>query len=158
MNRFIVILLAMVIIVGIAYSGFYFGTIQGEKKGSLAMEMRLAPLLNNAYPRPADDIRFLDGIVKSVSGSKIDLEIDNIDDYIPHLDGTSRLKDTRYVVVSDKTKITLVDLGNFTSSGQPQRTAIKLSDVKSGMSATVRSATNVRNLKTFDATDIEVIK
>jgi hypothetical protein len=154
MNKTLVAVLAVVVLAVVAFGGFYFGSAQGK----LATEKKLAPLLNSAFPKPPDDIRFLDGIVKSVSGSTLDLEIDNIDDYIPHTDGTPRLKDVRHAIVSDKTVITLIDLGKFTSNGQPTRTAIKLSDIKPGMNATARSAVNIRNVKTFDATSIEVIQ
>ncbi|MEK7543118.1 MAG: hypothetical protein AAB503_02345 [Patescibacteria group bacterium] len=157
MKQILIAVLILVVIGGIAYAWFYLLPMQGGNN-NIQVTNEQPVVFDVSDPTPQEYIPVLSGVVKSISGSKIELEIDDIEDYLPHTDGTPRLKDTRYVNVSEGTKLMLVNLGKLNAQGSLEEIAIKLSDIKPGARVNVESNVNLRSAKTFDATSIDVIK
>lgn len=154
------ILLAAVgiIIIGlVAYGAFYYGSLQGKQEGKQQIDAQVEPLLDAAFPPPPDDIRSFSGIVKGVYGSKFDIEITSLSDYLPRLDGTAQQKEIRTVTVTAATKILSIDPTKLDENGNPAVTAIQLSAIKTGTPVTVRSGANIRDAKAFEATQIEFV-
>jgi hypothetical protein len=133
--------------------GFYLGQVNGKNKGSKEAENKLKPLIDLAFPKPPEEMKNINGVIKGVYGATIDLEINDLNDYLPHLDGSPQKKEIRYVYVTSNTKISLID-----SMGNIQTKTLKTSDLKIGNAITVYSNENLRNAKKFDATEIQVIK
>lgn len=154
MKQILIAILVVIVLGGVGYTWFYFLPAQNAQ----VTNKEPLPPTDISDPTPQEYIRVLSGVVKNVSGSKIEIEIDDVEDYLPHADGTPRLKDTRYSVVSQETKLTLIDLGKLDAQGSPAITAIKLSDIKPGERVNVESNVNLRDAKTFEATSIDVIK
>ncbi len=132
--------------------GLVIGFFGGKQTGRNAAEQQLAPLVNLAFPRPADDIRSLTGVVKSIYGATITLEINDPDDYLPHLDGTPRAKQNRSANVTPDTKYVIV------TNGQVSSKTFSSSDIKADDIITVRSEENIRDLETFDVSEVDLIK
>ncbi len=144
------VILSLVII----YASFYYGKTVGEQKGKSSY----APLVDLAFPKPPKDIRQLSGIVKGVYGATIDFEINSVDDYLPHLDGTPQKKEIRHATVTSKTTLTLIDSTKLDSRGNPKTKTLSLSDIKPGMGVTVQSNQNIRNVKEFDASSVQIVQ
>ncbi|MFH0806232.1 MAG: hypothetical protein V1885_00700 [Candidatus Brennerbacteria bacterium] len=141
------------LIVGLA--GGYF---IGAARGGAAVEQRLAPFLELAFPKPSLNIQSLGGTVTNAYGASFTLEIDNIDDYLPHLDGSPRTKESRTVNVTANTMFTLIDYSSLDARGNPSRTPQTFSSLKVGDTVMVRSDENVRNVGTFDAREVEWVR
>lgn len=135
--------------------GFYFGNRRGNNEGKKSVEEKLSPLVNFAFPKPAEKITNLSGIVKEIFGAVINFEITDPNDYLPHLDGTPQKKELRSASVS---RITELFLKTLNKQGNPKTTPIKISDFKVGDTITVYSEQNLRDAKKFDAAKIELLK
>lgn len=142
----------LVLVVTVAL-GFYFGQDKGEQRA----EEELKPLVDAAYPPPPEVMHSVGGVVKGIYGARIDLEVINPDDYLPHMDGSPREKELRLAVVSSATEIVIIDYTNPQSDGDPMVTLIELSDLKPGDEVKVISEENIRDAKKFDVTRVEVI-
>lgn len=151
-NKFIVpvVLLVLGLVIG-----FVAGSYQGERQGAVMTEARLAPVLDLAFPKPPAEMFSLTGIVRGVYGATIQLEIDDLDDYLPHPDGSARAKETRNANVGSATAYTEIDFARVNASGDPARTSLTLADIKEGDAVTVRSTMNIRSAESFDVTAVE---
>lgn len=162
MKKFFVILFIAIIAAAVGVLGFYFGKQQGTKEGKQEVQTKvvekLQSLVELAFPKPPDDIRSFSGTIKGIYGATINLEISDPDDYLPHTDGSPRAKEIRFASLFSSTKIYLIDTTKLDAQGNPQRTELKLSDLKIGDAVTVRSNQNIRNAKKFDVTKIELVK
>lgn len=144
-------LFAVFVIIALAV-GFFAGRWQGKMEGERIGSEKLQPLVDSVFPEPPANINSLTGIVKGVSGATIAFEIGDIDDYLPHLDGSPRKMETRFATVTPATKMTSIDA----KTGNP--TSITLQNLKTGDVITITSAENIRNAERFDATELRIVK
>ncbi|MEK7651491.1 MAG: hypothetical protein AAB377_03115 [Patescibacteria group bacterium] len=144
-------LFAIFIVIALAV-GFFAGQWQGKTEGEKIGSEKLQPLVDSVFPEPPANINVLTGIVKGVSGATIALEINAIDDYLPHLDGSPRRMETRFAVVTPSTKI--ISMNGETGNSS----AITLQNIKTGDVITVVSAENIRNAERFDAAELRIVK
>ena len=151
MDKKTTLLFAVFIIIALAI-GFFAGQWQGKTEGEKIGSQKLQPLIDSIFPEPAANINSLTGMVKGVSGATIAFEINAIDDYLPHLDGSPRKKETRFATVTPSTKITSIDA----KTGNPA--AFTLQSLKAGDTITVTSAENIRNAERFDAMELRIVK
>ena len=144
-------LFAVFIIIALVV-GFFVGQWQGKMEGEKIGSQKLQPLVDSVFPEPPANINVLTGIVKGISGATIAFEINAIDDYLPHLDGSPRKTETRFAVITPSTKI-------ISMNGETGNSAtITLQNIKAGDVITVVSAENIRNAERFDVTEIRTVK
>lgn len=158
MRKFLFVLLIILIAVTAVAFGFYLGQKKGTTTGAIETETKLQPLVDLAFPKPPDDIRNFSGMIKGIYGATINLEINSPEDYLPHVDGTPRKKETRFASLTSKTKIVLIDSAKLDAQGNPKITDLKLADLKAGDTITVRSEQNIKDAKKFDVTKIEMVR
>jgi hypothetical protein len=144
---------AIALLIGLA-AGYFIGNTQGN----VAAERKFAPILNAIYPPPPDELSSLTGTVKSVYGAGFELEIEDLDDYLPHLDGSARAKETRTANTSVGTIFTLINYERLDRQGNPTRMPRTFANLTAGDMVTVRSSENIRNAGSFDATAVEWIQ
>lgn len=149
------IVIAATICVLILSLGLYLGNKNGRKIGNKETEDRLSPIVNSVFPKPADEITNLTGVIKEIYGAQISFEIADPADYLPHPDGTPQKKQIRTASISKSTQIVSI---SFDKQGNPKTTPLKISDLKIGDTITVRSDQNLREAKKFDASQIELLK
>ena len=78
--------------------------------------------------------------------------MNDLSDYLPHLDGSPRKTQTRFATVTPATKINSVD-------GKTGKAAtITFQDLKVGDAITVISDQNIRNLDRFDVMEVRIVK
>ncbi len=148
--------IALLALVGaVAYS---LGHSKGNKTGVDETKKNLDPLVNLAFPKPPDELHVLTGTIKALYGATIDLEIERVDDYLPHTDGTARAKEIRFASLLNNTSITLTDYIKIDAQGNPTITILPASSLKAGMQITVRSKQNIRDMKKFDVVSIELVR
>lgn len=147
------ILLVLVFIVAGVALGFYIGKQQGEKEA----ENKLGGLIDMVFPKPPEIIHTVGGVVKSIFGATIDLEIIDPDDYLPHTDGSPQKKGVKSVLISGNTEIVLVNYIDPQPDGSPTITPLTLADLNPGDEIEVTSDENIRDAKKFDVTRVEVI-
>lgn len=154
MKKTIPILLVVFLVVAGVALGFYFGQNRGEQ----IVEEELGAILDRAYPPPPEVMHWLNGVIKGVYGARIDIEVVDPDDYLPHPDGSPHEKQLRLAVVSSKTDIILVDYGNPQLDGRPANIPLTLSDLSTENKVRVHSEENIRDAKKFDVTRVEVVR
>lgn len=155
----LIIFVVLVLVAAGVLVGTLLGRRQGEVEGASRVREELQPLIDRAFPPPPPEITSFGGTIREIYGAKITLEIVDPDDYLPHTDGTPQKKETRYVLVSTATKITLVDYTKRDAAGvSPLVKSLNFSDLKVGDIVNVRSSKNIRDLQEFDASEIKVIK
>ena len=146
------------IIVIIAVAGLVIGFLAGRQQGVNQSEEKLMPLIDLVYPGPSDEIHSFRGTVQNIYGADIKLEINDPDDYLPHLDKSPRRKEIRTVRTSFTTEFILIDPNQFDEKGNSITTTISLADIKVGDIITVRSDQNIKDLQKFSAVRITVTK
>ncbi len=151
---FIIILALMA---GSLIAGYALGQQKGERTGKAAAERELKPLVEAIYPAPPAVVQSLTGTVKVVAGGTISLEVQDPADYLPHLDGSPVRTTVRAAIVSSATKITLVDTAHPDKSGAPATSSLRLSDLRPGDIISVTSEANIRDVKQFDVTEIQLV-
>ncbi len=154
MKKTIPILLVVLFVVAGVALGFYFGQKQGAQK----TEETLGALVDQVYPPPPEVMQAMGGTIKNIYGAIIDLEVLDLDDYLPHPDGSPRARELRFASVSGATEIVLVDYTNPQPDGSPTVTPLTLSDLKPGDEVKVISDENIRDTQKFDVTRVEVIR
>ncbi|MDI6778895.1 MAG: hypothetical protein QME25_01685 [Bacteroidota bacterium] len=82
----------------------------------------LKKLVDLAFPPPPAEIFSLSGVVKTIVGATIAMEVDDPEDYLPHPDGSPRRKQTRFASLLAETKITLIDTTQLDREGNPKVT------------------------------------
>lgn len=138
------------LVVGLV-AGYFIGDIRGVAK----TESALLPIVETAFPKPPETMNSLTGRVVNAYGASFTIEIDDPDDYLPHLDGSSRLKQTRTVNVSANTEYSSVDYKKYDANGNPVRNAIALTDIAANTMVVVRSNDNIRDAKQVEAIEVE---
>lgn len=154
MNKTALILLVVLLVVAGVALGFYFGQNQGAQK----VEETLKALVNQVYPPPPEIMQVMGGTIKSVHGATIEFEVLDLDDYLPHPDGSPRRKEIRFANLSSKTEIVLINYTKPQPDGSPTISSLKRSDLKQGDDIKVTSDENIRDAKKFDVTRVEVIR
>ena len=152
----LILLVALLVVTGVAL-GFYFGQNRGEQKTEETLET-LGALVNQVYPPPPEVMQAMGGTIKNIYGATINLEVLDLDDYLPHADGSPRAREFRFVSVSGATEIVLVDYTKPQQDGSPTITPLAFSDLKPGDEIKVMSKENIRDAKKFDVTRVEVIR
>ena len=150
-NKKTVILCVIFLAIGLLV-GFFGGNALGNQNGQATAEKKYSPLVDLAFPKPADDIRSLTGTVMSISGATINLKADDPADYLPHPDGSPRATKTVSANVTPDTKYV------FVVNGKTKTTPSSISDIKNGDVITVRANTNIKDTVRFDAAEIDVVK
>jgi len=140
-------LVPVIIIVALAaaYGIYWYGTQKGEQKAD-----ELTPLVEMAFPKPAEVINVINGTVTAVYGATLAIEIENPEDYLPHADGSLRATSTRQATMTPNTVITIDSV-----SGSAAGTS---ADIKVGSAITVRTDANIRTTDKFDAIEISVMQ
>ena len=151
MNKYLIGILVIILIV----AGVWIGMELGKKQGKELADTNLKDVVNLAFPKPAEDIRMFNGVVKAVYGASVEFEIDSPEDYLPKTDGTAKTKELRYAVVTSKTEIVRYDMTKIGKDGNPPQVKIAISDLKPGTLITVRATENIRTAEKFDAIRIE---
>ena len=146
------------IIVIITVAGLAIGFLAGRQQGVNQSEEKLMPLIDLVYPGPSDEIHSFRGTVQNIYGADIKLEINDPDDYLPHLDKSPRRKEIRTVRTSFTTEFILIDPNQFDEEGNSIKTSISLSEIKVGDKIRVRSDQNIKDLQKFDVTRITITK
>lgn len=151
MDKKITSLFAIFIVIALAV-GFFAGQWQGKTEGEKIGSKKLQPLVDSVFPEPPSYIGNFTGIIKGVSGATIALQVNDLSDYLPHLDGSPRKTQTRFATVTPATKINSVD-------GKTGKAAtITFQDLKVGDAITVISDQNIRNLDRFDVMEVRIVK
>lgn len=142
----------LILLVGGAL-GFFIGRSMGNNEVA-----KLQPLVNLAYPKPPEDIRSMTGTVQGIYGATIMLQLDDPNDYLPHVDGSPRQKLSVSANTSSQTKFVSIDYQKLDSRGNPTVADISLSDLKSQNVVTVRSNQNIRNASQFDVSEVQLVR
>lgn len=148
--------IAIALIIGFGL-GLLFGQLNGQKMGVTQAEIKYKPLVDSAFPPPPAFINSVSGTVKNVYGATVTLEINDPEDYLPHIDGTPAKKLSVTADVYSGTKINSIDYSKTDKDGNPKVEAIELGDFKIGSSVRVISSTNIRGADKFDAAEIDLI-
>jgi hypothetical protein len=148
--------LAVALIIGLGF-GLFVGQMSGQKAGTAQAEMKYKPLVDSAFPPPPPSIGAVSGVVKNVYGGAVTLEINDPNDYLPHLDGTPVKKLTVTAEVYASTKLNSVDYSKTDKKGDFEVAEIKLDDLKVGSAVRVLSSSNIKDADKFDATEIDLI-
>jgi len=151
MNKFLIGVL-VIILIG---AGVWAGMELGKKQGKESANTNLQKVVELAFPKPADDIRDLNGVVKAVYGASVQFEMDSLEDYLPKTDGTAKIKEVRYAIVTSQTELIRYDMTKIGADGNPPQIKIVIGDLKPGTPITVRAAENIRDTEKFEATRIE---
>ncbi len=138
--------------------GLVGGYFVGNNRGVVLTEQRLLPVIETIFPKPADFTRSLTGKVASVYGTSLTLEVDDPDDYLPHVDGSPRKTEMRTVKVSANTEYSRINYQALDAQGNPSRTQASLSDIDVGEVIVVRSAENIRDAQEFEAIEVQLLR
>lgn len=149
MNR---VMLVSIIIASVAI-GFFGGYFFGMNKGKVVTTQKLEPVINQIFPKPANDIRSASGVIKNITGNNVEIEIPDPDDYIPHADGSPVRKISLIGIIDDSTKISIVLL----SDGFSQKTAT-ISDLKVGDSIGFGVNENMRGKDKIKIAYIDIVR
>lgn len=154
MNLKIIIPLAVIFLV----AGLAGGAYLGRGAGLRAARSEYQALLDLAYPPPAAEIHRLSGAVRAVVGGTIQLEANDPEDYLPHLDNSPRKIALRRANVSGATEYVLVDYSKPQANGDPSRASFTLSDLKAGDKIVVESEENIREAKSFETKLVQQVR
>lgn len=148
------VIVAVALVVGIA-AGFLIGKQVYERSADREID-RLSAIVDYVYPKPSETITSVSGIVMGIHGSTITLEINALDDYLPILDERERRKETRYANFSSTTNFIETKVSERNELGLPPTSPITINEIEVGDVVRVVSEQNIRNLKEFEATRIEL--
>ena len=149
MNR---VLLVSIIIVSLAI-GFLGGYLLGSDKGEKVATQKLEPVINQVFPKPANDIRNASGVVKNITGNNIEIEIPDPNDYIPHADGSPIKRISLIGTADGTTKISIVVLSNGFS-----QSPATISDLKVGDSVGFGASENIRDKERVQLAYLEIVR
>ncbi len=149
MKKLLPAILTVVIILG-AYGIYWYGTKEGKQANQSEID-KLAPIVENAFPKPNEVLNVTNAKVTGVYGATIALSVGDPEDYLPHTDGTPRKTIVRYATVTPKTVVTIESI-----YGSSKTVTVK--DVKVGSAVTVRTESNIRTAEKFDASEVRVME
>ncbi len=145
MNYKIIVPVAVVFLIAGAALGGYFG----REAGRNAARSEYKALLDLAYPPPAASIHRISGAVRTIAGGTIVLDVNDPEDYLPHVDNSPRKTLTKRANVTAATEYVLVDYSKPQANGDPSRVPFALSDLQIGDRVVVESDENIRETKSF---------
>lgn len=157
MNKTLTISIVLALIIG-GVVGYFVGSSTGFESGKATQDKKLGGLVDLVFPKPPEIIRSASGIIKTINGGLLSLEIGDPDDYLPHTDGTTQKKIVRTATVTPTTKILLIDSTQIDTQGNPKIIELSATDLKVGDAVTIRTEKNVRTETSFDAQQIEIVK
>jgi hypothetical protein len=131
--------------------GFYFGGVFGFNKARNEDKA----ILDMAFPPPPSEIYSLSGTIEGFQGRRINLLIQDVDDYLPHTDGSDKKMSKRYADPLSDTEFVIIDYTILDDSGDPTTTAISIDALVAGDQVIVRSNENIRDAKKFSVTRVE---
>ncbi|MDP1706291.1 MAG: hypothetical protein Q8L36_00530 [bacterium] len=149
-----VILIPLLVVILIA--GAFWAGKQTDKKETSNELQQLKNIVEDIYPTPTE-IKALNGTIKNIVGARISLEVSDPNDYLPHTDGSVRKTEIRSANVLSNTTYSLIDYNKVDKDGNFSVTKISLTDLKTGDQITVRSNTNIKDLKSFDVIAVEKV-
>src|SRR3989344_1491166 len=126
--------------------GFLIGYyLVGKNLGWKSTETKqLENIVALTFPRPPEDLRTVMGVITKIDGNKIQMDIGDPEDYLPHEDGSSQRMISRVGLVSDATEMYVLRPTQIDKNGNIFRETLTISGLKTGESITVTSAENVR--------------
>ncbi len=153
--KFPIILLVAGLIAGFLI-GYY---LVGKNMGFRGVNrQQLEDLVSLTFPKPPEDLRTVLGKITKIDGNKIQMEVGDPEDYLPHADGSPQRTMSRTARVTGETQMYLLRPAQIDKSGNISKTALKLNELKAGDSITVTAGENVRTAKEFDAVLIEKVE
>ncbi len=152
-KKSLIIFIVLALIVG-AVGGYFYGADAGKKSA----DANLKALVEVAFPAPANEIYSIDGQIKEIHGAVLTLETDSFDDYLPHVDGTEKKTENRYVTITPDTKMSSVNIFNVDENGTPITKDLSFENLSEGMWVTAWSSENIRNAKEFNASELKVFE
>ncbi|MDP3725328.1 MAG: hypothetical protein Q8R20_02580 [Nanoarchaeota archaeon] len=154
MKMKIIVPVAVVFFVAGLAGGAYFGREAGLK----ATRSEYQALLDLAYPPPAREIHRISGTVRAIVGGTIQLEANDPEDYLPHLDNSPRKMILKRANVTAVTEYVLVDYSQPEANGDPSRAPFTLSDLKPGDVVVVESDENIREATSFETKLVQQVR
>lgn len=118
---------------------------------------QLEDLVAISFPKPLEDLRTVIGPITKIEGNKIQIEIGDPEDYLPHTDGSPQRTISRVAVVNQSTEMYVIRPMKIDKNGNISRETLKLGDLKTGETVTVTASQNVRKASQFDAVLIEKV-
>ncbi|OGG40457.1 hypothetical protein A3A21_00495 [Candidatus Jorgensenbacteria bacterium RIFCSPLOWO2_01_FULL_45_25b] len=141
------------LIVGLGVGG-YFGRAIGGRE---AREEYQA-LLDLAYPPPVAEIHRISGTVRAIVGATIQLDANDPEDYLPHLDNSPRKTVSKRANITATTEYVFVDYSKPQKNGDPSRAPFALSDLKAGDKIVVESDENIRAKESFTVSLVQQVR
>lgn len=141
------------IIVASIIIGFIGGYFLGMNRAEKAVTQKFEPIINQVFPKPASDIRNASGVVKTIKGRIVEIEISDPNDYIPHADGSPIKKIVLNGVINDATKVSIIELSN----GFKQKPAA-IADLKIGDSVGFGTSENLQGKESVIIAYIEIVR
>lgn len=148
------VMLAAGIIVGFLGGYLVFSAKPGAQKKSADLEN----LVNVTFPKPSEDLRSVNAKILKIDGNKIQVEVPDPEDYLPHTDGSPQATMTRVAVVGEATEMFLLRPTQIDRNGNIGKTEISLSDLKAGDTVAITSSENIRTENEFDVMLIEKVE
>ncbi|MDI6821147.1 MAG: hypothetical protein QMD65_03155 [Patescibacteria group bacterium] len=151
LKKFIIIVICIALLTLVFSLSFYLGRGKGLKEGADAAKQKLEPLVESIYPKPQAEIKALNGVIKGITDSILGVEVNDPNDYLPHIDGSPIRTQIRTVKIGAKTQIIGV-------TDDSQTLNLSFSDLKVDDRVTVTSEQNIKDAKEFYAIKIEVAR
>jgi len=156
-KKFVTIIISIAVLAFVFSLGYYLGNNKGLKEGQKTAEDKFKPIVESFYPKPPQEIKILNGVIKAISGASLGIEIKDPNDYLPHTDGTPPKTEIRIANVGKSTKIIGVT-NSLDANGQLKTIPLSLSDLKIGDRVNVTSNQNIKDVKEFMVSKIEVAR
>ncbi|GEM_PF-1237625 len=158
MNKNILIAGGVLLVIIFFVGGFFIGQSTGRTEGRELGQAQYKSVVETIYPKPPEVINSITGKVTNIYGASIQVEVNDPEDYLPHTDGTPRVKQTRLANTTPDTKYLFVDYTKFDKSGLPTQSNGVFSDIKIGDTVMVESTENILTEKRFDVTKVTLVK
>lgn len=149
-NKAILIPLLVVVLM---LAAFWTGKQSVQKQSEMEIS-QLQNAVEQFYPAPGPTTS-LNGTIKTITGARISLEIQDPEDYLPRTGNSPRRTQIRSANVLSDTTYSLIDYSRFDEEGGPAITEISLSDLAVGDQITVRSNINIKDAQSFDVIAVE---
>jgi len=156
-KKLLVLWIVVALVVG-CVGGYYLGNTIGFSNGKEAANTQLSGIVGLVFPKPAEEIHSVAGTITAISGATLTLEVNDPEDYLPHVDGTSQKTMMRYASLTGSAKIILVDSTKVDANGNTPTTELQPSDLKVGDNVMVQSNQNIRTESNFDVVQVQMVK
>lgn len=149
-----VVLLITGLVLGFLIGYFLVGKIAVNQSKTTELES----LVNVAFPKPPEDLRTVVGKIVKIDGNKIEIEIGDPEDYLPHTDGTAQRTIMKTAKVGETTEMSILYPTQIDAKGNITKKELKLTDLKAGDMITVTASENIQKTKEFDTLLIEKVE